>query len=112
MIQIRNLMFQPLTFHLIGDDSSIHLKARECRIVSECQLSDEIRAAASRGFVSITPIHETRSQIQRWTRRNSNTTWFPLVTTELPRDQRKESMYDRISFTRRLLPGNRLQLLR
>jgi hypothetical protein len=59
VIQIRNLMFQPLTFHLIGDDSSIHLKARECRIVSECQLSDEIRAAASRGFVSITPIHET-----------------------------------------------------
>lgn len=56
MIEIRNLMFQPLTFHLIGDERSIHLNARERRLVSPDEVSDELRAAASRGFVSLTEV--------------------------------------------------------
>jgi len=42
MTEIRNLTFQPLTFHLAGDGDG--------------QLSDELRTAADRGFVSISDV--------------------------------------------------------
>jgi len=48
------MSFQPLTLHLAGDAGSIHLGSRERRILDDEQVSDEIRKAASRGFVSIT----------------------------------------------------------
>lgn len=59
MIEIRNLMFQPLTFHLACDAGGIHLGSRERRTIDDGELSDEIRAAALRGFVSLSEIVES-----------------------------------------------------
>ena len=61
MIEVRNLMFQPLTFHLSGDMGGIHLNSRERKLISSDQVSDEMRAAASRGFISLA---ETRISTQ------------------------------------------------
>lgn len=52
MIEIRNLMFQPLSFHL-ADEGGIHLGSRERRTIPEEQLSEEIRVAEARGYVSL-----------------------------------------------------------
>ena len=59
MIEIRNLMFQPLAFHLAGEEGGIHLGSRERRTIPEDQLSDEIRVAAARGFVSLSEVTES-----------------------------------------------------
>lgn len=58
MIEIRNLTFQPLAFHLAGDGGGIHLNSRELKTIDDSQLSDEIRTAAERRFVSIARISE------------------------------------------------------
>lgn len=58
MIEIRNLLFQPLTFQLSGSSGSIHLCSRERKILRCDQISAEIRSAASRGFVTLTEIAE------------------------------------------------------
>jgi len=54
VIEIRNLLFQPLTFHLAGGGRGIHLNPRERRRVREEDVSPEIEAAARRGLVSLT----------------------------------------------------------
>jgi hypothetical protein len=59
MIEVRNLMFQPLTLHLAGDAGGIHLGSRERAAIPDGQISDEIQAAAARGYVSL----EHRSQM-------------------------------------------------
>ena len=56
MIEIRNLMFQPLAFHMVGDEGSIHLGSRERMIIPEEHISDEIRTAVARGFVSLADV--------------------------------------------------------
>jgi len=58
LIELKNISFQMLTFHLAGDAGSIHLGSRERRILDEKQVSDEMRKAASRGFISITSVAE------------------------------------------------------
>lgn len=67
MIEIRNLMFQPLSLHLAGEEGGIHLGSRERKTISEGQLSDEIRVAAARGYVSLSEISqnvETDSRLE------------------------------------------------
>ncbi len=54
MIEIKNLLFQPLTFHLAGGGRGLHLNPRERRTLEEDDISPEIDAAAKRGFVSLT----------------------------------------------------------
>ena len=56
MIEIKNLLFQPLTFHLAGGGRGLHLNPRERRTLGEDDISAEIDAAAKRGFVSLTPV--------------------------------------------------------
>ncbi len=53
MIEIKNLLFQPLTLHLAGDGRGLHLNPREIRSISDDDLSPEIEAAAKRGLVSL-----------------------------------------------------------
>ena len=65
LIEIRNLMFQPLTLHLSGDAGGVHLGSRERRTIHEDQLSDEIRTAAARGFVSIADVPERTQPVPR-----------------------------------------------
>lgn len=59
MIEIKNLLFQPLTFHLAGGGRGLHLNPRERRTLGEDDLSAEIDAAAKRGFVLLTPVTPT-----------------------------------------------------
>lgn len=59
MIEIKNLLFQPLTFHLAGGGQGLHLNPRERRTLGEDDISPEIDAAAKRGFVSLTPATPT-----------------------------------------------------
>lgn len=59
MIEIHNLTFQPLTLHLAGDGGGIHLGSRERRVITNEQLSDEIRSAAARGFVALSEAGST-----------------------------------------------------
>ena len=56
MIEIKNLLFQPLTFHLSGSGRGLHLNPRERRTLEEDDISPEIDVAAKRGFVSLTPV--------------------------------------------------------
>lgn len=53
MIEIKNLLFQPLTLHLAGDGRGLHLNPREIRSIGNDELSPEIEAAAKRGLVSL-----------------------------------------------------------
>jgi hypothetical protein len=53
MIEIKNLLFQPLTFHLAGDGQGLHLNPRERKSIGNEQLSPEIEAAAKRGLISL-----------------------------------------------------------
>ena len=59
MIEIKNLLFQPLTFHLAGGGRGLHLNPRERRTLGEDDISPEIDVAAKRGFVSLTPVMPT-----------------------------------------------------
>lgn len=62
MIEIRNLLFQPLTFHLVGEERGLHLRARQRICVAEESVSEEMQLAENRGFISIEPIEETLEQ--------------------------------------------------
>ena len=59
MIEIKNLLFQPLTFHLAGGGRGLHLNPRERRTLEEDDISAEIDAAAKRGLASPTPVPPT-----------------------------------------------------
>lgn len=52
-MQLKNLLFQPLSLQLSIDSGGIHLNARECREVLAEQLSAEVQLAASRGLISL-----------------------------------------------------------
>jgi hypothetical protein len=57
MIEVRNILFQPLALHLAkgpgGMQEGLHLGPRERRRIRQDQLSSEIRKAADRGLVSL-----------------------------------------------------------
>lgn len=53
MIEIRNLLFQPLTFQLAGEEHGLHVGPRQTKTIEDDKLSQEIEAAGKRGFVSI-----------------------------------------------------------
>ena len=52
MTEIKNLLFQPLTFHL-ADGRGLHLGPRERRPIADEQISPEIELAEKRRFVQI-----------------------------------------------------------
>ncbi len=58
MIEIRNLLFQPLAFQLAGEQRGLHLGSRQRKLVDDTQVSDEIRTAAKRGFVALTVLEQ------------------------------------------------------
>jgi hypothetical protein len=57
MIEVRNTLFQPLTFHLAkgptGMQEGLHLGPRERRRIRQDQLSPEIEKAAGRGLIAL-----------------------------------------------------------
>jgi hypothetical protein len=54
VIEIKNLLFQPLTLHLAGSGRGLHLNPRERRTIGEGEISAEIEAASRRGLVALT----------------------------------------------------------
>ena len=53
MTEIKNLLFQPLTFHLAGKDEGLHLNPRERREIADSDVSQEMKLAAKRGFIAL-----------------------------------------------------------
>ena len=54
MIEVRNLLFQPLTFHLTGGDGNLHLGPRQRTVIDKDLISPELEQAAKRGLISLT----------------------------------------------------------
>ena len=54
MIEVRNLLFQPLTFHLTGGEGNLHLGPRQRTVIDNEMISTELEQAAKRGLVSLT----------------------------------------------------------
>jgi len=53
MIEVRNLLFQPLTFHVAGGES-LHLGPRQRRAIENDHVSLELEQAARRGYIRLT----------------------------------------------------------
>ena len=53
MIEIKNLLFQPLTLHREGTRGGLYLGPREKALLAEAEVSEEMRKAASRGLASL-----------------------------------------------------------
>ena len=63
MIEIRNLFFQPLTFHLTGEKRSLYLNPRERRQIEESDISLEIEKAEKRKFISLRKLSEPEFKV-------------------------------------------------
>ncbi|MCL4500213.1 MAG: hypothetical protein M1335_08305 [Chloroflexi bacterium] len=61
MIEIRNLLFQPLTFQLAGGIESLHLGPRERESIPDEQVSEEMRLAAEGGFVTLSEVPDSEN---------------------------------------------------
>ena len=55
MLEIKNLKFQPLTFHLTGG-KTLHIGPRERKTIAKNELSGELSVAERRGMISITEV--------------------------------------------------------
>ena len=53
MLEIKNLLFQPLCLHLKDSNKSIHLTSRARATIQEKDLSQEIKKKKNRGWISI-----------------------------------------------------------
>ncbi len=58
MIEVKNLLFQPLSLHT-RDGRGLHLGPRERLRLPDDDVSAEMEAAARRDAVSLSPIEET-----------------------------------------------------
>ena len=58
MIEIRNLLFQPLTFQLAGEERGLHLSSRQRKLIEDAQVSEEMRTAERGGFIVLTPLEQ------------------------------------------------------
>ena len=58
MIEVRNLLFQPVSLHLAGDGRGFHIGPREKVQVRDDQVSLEMQMAARRGLITLTKVVE------------------------------------------------------
>ncbi len=65
MLEIKNLLFQPLVLHLSDSTKSIHLKSRGKTSIKDKDLSQEVKKAQSKGWVSIKEIAVKESTKKR-----------------------------------------------
>jgi hypothetical protein len=56
VLEIKNLLFQPLTLHLVDSNKSIHLAARGKAVIKDRDSSREIKKAQVKGWISIKPV--------------------------------------------------------
>ena len=64
MILIKNLQFQPLTFHL-ADQTSLHLQPRQQTRIADERVSSELEAAAIRHFISMGQIPDAPAKSRK-----------------------------------------------
>ncbi len=62
MLEIRNLLFQPLTLHLAKSNESIHLTSRGKAIIKDDALSLEIQRAQAKGWVTVKTVEAQEAQ--------------------------------------------------
>ena len=85
MIEVKNLLFQPLTLHT-RSGRGLHLGPRERLHLPEDEVSPEMEASARRGAVNLTPVDE-------------NTVNEPLGSTGVLADPETETtVRDRLGF--------------
>ena len=60
MIEVRNLLFQPLTFQL-ADGASLHLGPRERRTIASDLISPELEQAQRRNYVDLRETEQPKS---------------------------------------------------
>jgi len=60
-VEVKNLLFQPLTLARNEGGPGVHLGARERLTLADKDISSEMRRAARQGFISITPVVEETS---------------------------------------------------
>ncbi|MFQ5647428.1 MAG: hypothetical protein ACE5GM_10895 [bacterium] len=53
MIEIKNLLFQPLVLNLADSNKSLHLASRGKTTINDKDLSREIRNLEAKGFIKI-----------------------------------------------------------
>lgn len=58
MIEIRNSLFQPLTFQLAGEKRGLHLGPRQRKTIDDAQVSDEMRTAEKGEFIVLTVLEQ------------------------------------------------------
>jgi hypothetical protein len=63
VIEIRNMLFQPLTFQLAGAQEGLHIHSREIREILEEHISEEILSAAARGFIELTGLGSSEESV-------------------------------------------------
>ena len=63
MLEIKNLKFQPLTFHLTGE-KTLYLGPRERKTITKSELSGELSAAERRGMITITEVAKPAPTVQ------------------------------------------------
>lgn len=56
MIAITNKLFQPLTFQREGVAEGLHLGPRERQLLPDAEVSEEMRRAEYRGYITLYPL--------------------------------------------------------
>lgn len=56
MIAITNKLFQPLTFQREGMPEGLHLGPRERQLLPVAEISEEMRRAERRGYITLHPL--------------------------------------------------------
>ncbi len=100
MIEIRNLLFQPLTFQLAGEEHGLHVGPRQTKTIEDDKLSQEIEAAGKRGFVSIGTVETPPEEFDPETMMSApaeptaDGTQTEITTDESPTDLATDSSAD------------------
>ena len=122
MIEVRNTLFQPLTFHLAkgpsGMQEGLHLGPRERRRIRQDQLSPEIEKAAGRGLIVLVHLpDEAPTAVPDTTVNTPEPTEAATVHHQIWRRSicrhvaLTEVTYADLSFPGRLHPRDRFQFL-
>lgn len=83
MTEIKNLLFQPLTFHL-ADGRGLHLGPRERRPIADEQISPEIALAEKRRLVQIDRVASAASERAAYASRTATSRASSTSTSSPP----------------------------
>jgi hypothetical protein len=62
MVEVRNLLFQPVSLHLAGDGRGFHMGPRERVQIRDDQVSLEMQMAARRGQIALVPVEDVEAK--------------------------------------------------